>query len=98
MYFLLKLVNQRDNAGAFDRNGEHFLVIKASPGDSTRHYFAFFGLEFAQGFGVFEVNIVDFRLAKTAILRLRRRSAATLSLRLHHSDTFRYNANLAILC
>ena len=92
IYSPYKLVDQSDDAGAFDRDGEHLLVVEAVAGDTTRHDFAVFGLELHKSFSIFEVDVVDFRLAEAADFRFCCAAAtgALSFLTLHFRNPFVY--------
>jgi len=74
-----QLIDQTDDAGAFDRGAEHLLMIQAGAGDAAGQNLAFFSLEFLQRFGILEVDVFDFGFAETANLRFGRAFAAALS-------------------
>jgi hypothetical protein len=83
-----ELVDQSNNAGAFDRDGEFFLVIQAIAGNAAGQDFALFSLEFHQSFGILEINVVDLGFAEPANFRLGRSTAApSLSFLTLHGNT-----------
>ena len=65
-------------------------MIKAVAGDTTRHDFAFFGLELHQGISIFEIDVTNLGLAETTNFGLcSRATTATLSLLTLHENPFK---------